>query len=59
MGALISDEMLEDFAVVAEPHRVSGELKKRFAGTVDRVFCTFPFAKEEERRAFIEELRAE
>ncbi|MCH8913246.1 MAG: hypothetical protein IIA33_06715 [Planctomycetes bacterium] len=46
------------FAVVAEPHRVSGELKKRFAGTIDRVFCTFPFAKEEERRAFIEELRA-
>ena len=58
MGTLITDEILEQFAVVAEPHRVAGELKKRFAGRIDRLFCTFSFAKQEDRRAAIEELRA-
>ncbi len=58
MGTRITDEILEEFAVVAEPHRVAAELKKRFGGAVDRVFCTFPFAKPEERSAYLEELRA-
>ncbi|MAE97190.1 MAG: LLM class F420-dependent oxidoreductase [Deltaproteobacteria bacterium] len=58
MGSRISDEILEAFAVVTEPHRIAGELKKRFGDTVDRVFCTFPFASPEDQRAFIEELHA-
>ncbi|MCP5060408.1 MAG: LLM class F420-dependent oxidoreductase [bacterium] len=58
MGTLISDEILEQFAVVAEPHRVAGELKKRFGGRIDRLFCNFEFAKKEDRQAAIEELRA-
>ncbi|MCP5069503.1 MAG: LLM class F420-dependent oxidoreductase [bacterium] len=57
MGTLITDEILEQFAVVAEPHRVAGELKKRFGGRIDRLFYTFPFTNEEDRRASIEELR--
>jgi len=58
MGERISDEILEAFAVVAEPHRVASALKGRFGGVVDRVFCGFPFATDEERRGYMEELRA-
>ncbi len=58
MGSRITDDILEQFAVVAEPHKVAGALKDRFGGSVDRIFCTFPFAKEEERRAYLEELRS-
>lgn len=58
MGTRITDEILEQFAVVAEPHRVAGELKKRFGGKIDRLFCTVPFANDEDRRAYLEELRA-
>ncbi len=58
MGTRITDEILEEFAVVAEPHRVAAALKERFGGTVDRVFCTFPYANEDERKAYLEELRA-
>jgi len=58
MGTRITDEILEQFAVVAEPHKVAGALKERFGASVDRIFCTFPFAKDEERSAYLEELRA-
>ncbi len=58
MGERIGDEMLESFAVVAEPDRVASALKQRFGGVVDRVLCTFPFATDAERRAYLEELRA-
>jgi hypothetical protein len=58
MGECISDEVLEAFAIVAEPAKVAGTLKERFGGVVDRVFCTFPFASDEERSAYLEELRA-
>jgi len=58
MGDLIGDEILEQFAIVAEPSRVASALKARFGGLVDRVLCTFPFADDAERRAYLEELRA-
>jgi alkanesulfonate monooxygenase SsuD/methylene tetrahydromethanopterin reductase-like flavin-dependent oxidoreductase (luciferase family) len=58
MGERISDEILEAFAVVAEPEKVPGALKERFGGVVDRVLCTFPWATDAERRAYLEELRA-
>ena len=58
MGERISDEILEQFAVVAEPGRVAAAVKSRFGGVVDRVLCTFPFATDEERQGYLEELRA-
>jgi len=39
MGALIDDEMLSTFAVVASPEGVGEELAKRYGGIVDR--CSF------------------
>jgi hypothetical protein len=58
MGELITDEILEEFAVVAEPKRVPAALKARFGGVVDRLLCSFPHASDEERRAYLAELRA-
>ena len=58
MGEEITEEILETFAVVAEPAKVAGALKARWGGLVDRVLCTFDFATDEERAAYLEELRA-
>jgi len=58
MGERIGDEILEEFAVVAEPERVVPALAARFGGRIDRLLCTFPWASDAERRAYLEELRA-
>ena len=57
MGRLITDEILEEFAIVAEPAKVAGALKARFGGLVDRMLCTFAFANDQDRAAYMEELR--
>jgi probable F420-dependent oxidoreductase len=55
MGTLISDEILETFAIVAEPSGVASGLRKRFDGLLDRVACSFDLG---ERQAdAIEELK--
>ncbi len=58
MGELISDDMLEEFAIVAQPGGVVKALTERYGGTIDRLLCTFPFANDAEREAYMEELRA-
>jgi probable F420-dependent oxidoreductase len=37
MGSLVDDEVLHTFAVVGEPDRVAGEIRRRYAELVDRV----------------------
>lgn len=55
MGTLITDEILEAFAVVAEPSAVAGSLKRRFGDVLDRIACSFDLG---ERQAdAIEELK--
>jgi probable F420-dependent oxidoreductase len=44
MGALISDEMLEVFAVEAPLERLGHALRARYDGVLDRVACYLPFA---------------
>ncbi len=58
MGELISDEILSEFAIVAEPAKVADALKARFGGLVDRVLCTFSFVEPDQRAGYIEALRA-
>jgi probable F420-dependent oxidoreductase len=58
MGKRISDEILSEFAVVAEPEQVPAALKERVGGKVDRLFCYFPHASDDERSGYLEELRA-
>ncbi len=59
MGDRITDEILEEFAIVAEPAKVASAMKERFGGMVDRAVCSVPFASDAERKAFMEELRAD
>ncbi|MET7725102.1 TIGR03617 family F420-dependent LLM class oxidoreductase [Streptomyces mirabilis] len=37
MGRLVDDEVLHTFALVAEPERVAGEIRRRYGALVDRV----------------------
>jgi hypothetical protein len=37
MSRLVDDEVLHTFAVVAEPARVAGEIRRRYGALVDRV----------------------
>lgn len=53
MGTLIDDEMLDAFAIVADPGDVADRLVERFGGAIDRVASTFSFASDEERDACI------
>jgi probable F420-dependent oxidoreductase len=59
MGALISDDILEAFAVVGEPKDIVPEIKRRYAGFVDRTSGGFGFVDADARRAMIAELRAD
>ena len=58
MGERITDEILEEFAIVAEPDKVASALGARFGGIVDRVVCSVPFASDADRLKYMEELRA-
>ena len=57
MGTLITDEMLEAFAVVAEPKAVAGAIKDRYGDIVDRVSLYFDFLPAEEQRAAMADLQ--
>lgn len=43
MGSLIDDELLHDFAVVAEPDRLAGALTARWGGLLDRISFYTPY----------------
>lgn len=43
MGALVSDEVLDAFAVVASPAGVAAEIRRRFGGLIDRVSFYSPY----------------
>ncbi len=43
MGALIEDDVLQAFAVVAEPAGVAAEIRRRFGGLIDRVSFYSPY----------------
>jgi probable F420-dependent oxidoreductase len=58
MGTRITDEILEQFAIVAQPHEVPAQLKKRYGDSIDRVLATFAFTDNEQRKRALAELRA-
>ena len=49
MGELITDEVLDTFAVVAEPEDVPQEMIKRYGGIVDRLSFYAPYQSDPER----------
>ena len=56
MGDLITDEMLNSFAVVGEPDKIVPMIKERYTGLVDRISINFTYAPLEQRPALIKEL---
>jgi probable F420-dependent oxidoreductase len=58
MGRLVDDDVLEAFAIVAEPDQVIPRLKQRLAGVADRVSIGFDFGAKKTPRELIAELRA-
>jgi probable F420-dependent oxidoreductase len=40
MGALIEDDILEEFAIVAEPEDIPSRLKQRYGGLIDSWICS-------------------
>jgi probable F420-dependent oxidoreductase len=59
MGGLIDDDILDAFAVVAEPEGVAAELKRRYAGIVDRLSFYAPYQSDPARwAAVVADLRA-
>ena len=41
MGELITDEILETFAIVTEPENIAHQMHERFSGQIHRILCTF------------------
>lgn len=58
MGELIDDDVLDAFAVVAEPDGVAAGLKERFGDTVDRLSFYMPYATDRDMmQGIIDDLR--
>ncbi|MEE2674923.1 MAG: TIGR03617 family F420-dependent LLM class oxidoreductase [Myxococcota bacterium] len=58
MGGLITDEILNEFAVVAEPGQVAGEIVSRYGGVVDAWLGMVPGSDPDLERQTLETLRA-
>ncbi len=57
MGGLITDEILEQFAVVGAPGEIVGKLKQRCTGKIDRLATSFPFVDPVVEAQMVAELR--
>ncbi|HVU90990.1 MAG TPA: hypothetical protein VHC23_02080, partial [Jatrophihabitans sp.] len=59
MGALIDDEVLAAFAVVAEPERLAAAIAARVGGLADRTSLLIPIeVSEEQEAAWVRTLQA-
>jgi probable F420-dependent oxidoreductase len=58
MGALITDDVLEAFAVVGEPDAIAPEMLRRYGSFTDRTSASFPVSDDRQRDQIIRTLRA-
>ncbi len=58
MGELITDEMLNTFAVMDKPENIVSEVKNRYGDFTDRTSGGFTFVESEERIEMVAKLRA-
>lgn len=58
MGTLITDDMLNEFGVMGEPHEIAPQMLARYGSFVDRTSASFPVSDDEERAKIIQALRA-
>ena len=49
MGELITDDILDAFAVVAEPEKIAGELNARYGDVVQRLSFYAPYTSDPAR----------
>jgi len=57
MGLLITDDILDKFAVVGEPDEVIGKFKARFEGMVDRTTLSVPARDDQHLKSLINDMR--
>ena len=58
MGALITDDILQEFGVMGEPETIAGQMIERYGSFVDRTSASFPISDDEQRAEIITALRA-
>ena len=58
MGTLITDEIVNAFAVVGEPAEVAPEMLRRYGAFTDRTSASFPVSDEGQRAGIVRALRA-
>jgi probable F420-dependent oxidoreductase len=58
MGELIHDDMLETFAIVAEPDQVGPRLAERYGDLIDTWFCTYELPDRGAQSDVVRSLRA-
>lgn len=56
MGQLISDDILNAFAVVAEPASIAGQIKSRYGDLIDRTSAAYANIARDDRVEIIQEL---
>jgi probable F420-dependent oxidoreductase len=56
MGQLISDDILDAFAVVGEPASIAGQIKSRYGDLIDRTSAAYANIAREDRVKIIQEL---
>jgi probable F420-dependent oxidoreductase len=57
MGTLITDDLLEHFAVVGDPDAVVAEMRRRYGSFVDRTSAAVPYGNAEQRARLLAVLR--
>jgi probable F420-dependent oxidoreductase len=58
MGELISDDLLQAFAVIGEPGTIAGQIKSRYGDIIDRTSAAYANIPKEDRVKIIAELSA-
>jgi probable F420-dependent oxidoreductase len=58
MGTLVTDDILDAFAVVGEPDKIAPEMLRRYGSFTDRTSASFPVSDDAQRDQIIRTLRA-
>lgn len=58
MGELITEEILQAFAVVGEPRSIPGQIRARYGDIIDRTSAAYANIPKEDRKRIISELSA-
>lgn len=58
MGECISDDILDEFAIVAEPQDVAARINDRCGDILDRIVCTMELSDADRQQEFVQSLQA-